>query len=77
MSAIDPRRRTVVGTAHTPYTVPHNVALTPDGRKLYLTHSGPNTKVTVYAVSDRHPTPVLRGEVAVGANPFGLAYVRD
>jgi DNA-binding beta-propeller fold protein YncE len=58
-----------------PYTVPHNIVLTPNGRKLYLTHSGPNDKVTIYETSRWDPQPELIGEVTVGMNPFGLDYV--
>jgi YVTN family beta-propeller protein len=58
-----------------PYSVPHNIALTPGGRKLYLTHSGMNDKVTVYRTSGQDRVPVLTGEVTTGANPFGLAWI--
>jgi hypothetical protein len=60
-----------------PYPVPHNIALSPSGRRLFLTHSGATSdKVTVYRTSRWDPTPELVGEVTVGLNPFGLAYVR-
>jgi DNA-binding beta-propeller fold protein YncE len=74
---IDVQNNAVVGDAvDSPYNVPHNIALTPSGRKLYLTHSGPNNdKVTIYHIGGNDPTPVLAGEVTTGANPFGLAYV--
>lgn len=66
----------VLGSVDTPHAVPHNVALTPDGKKLYLTHSGATAdKVTIYSASKREPVPVYAGEVTVGLNPFGLAYV--
>jgi DNA-binding beta-propeller fold protein YncE len=74
---IDTRTHELVGEpTDTPYTVPHNIALTSNGRKLYLTHSGAtNDKVTVYRTTPQHPAPELIGEVTVGMNPFGLAYV--
>jgi DNA-binding beta-propeller fold protein YncE len=74
---IDVKTNRLIGQAvDTPYPTPHNVALTPNGRKLYLTHSGPtSTKVTIYKISKKSPIPALIGEVDVGANPFGLAYV--
>jgi DNA-binding beta-propeller fold protein YncE len=73
---IDTKSESVVaGPVDAPYSVPHNIALTPDGRTLYVTHSGPNDKVSVYAVAAPSPVPVLVDEVTVGANPFGLAYV--
>lgn len=74
--AIDTRTNQVIGTpVDTPYSVPHNLALTPDGRTLFLTHSGPNDKVTIYTASRRDPIPVFAGEVTVGLNPFGLTYI--
>jgi DNA-binding beta-propeller fold protein YncE len=73
---IDTGTNEIVGeAADAPYTVPHNIALTPGARKLYLTHSGPNDKVSIYAIAGDDPTPVLIGEVTTGANPFGLAWV--
>jgi hypothetical protein len=44
--------------------------------KLFVTHSGATAdKVTVYDVTTSDPVPDLRGEVTVGLNPFGIAYV--
>jgi DNA-binding beta-propeller fold protein YncE len=72
--AVDTETNAVVGSADTPFPVPHNIALTPDGKKLYLTHSGATAnRVTIYDVSGAGPA--LIGEVTVGLNPFGLAYV--
>lgn len=73
---IDTKTLTVVGEpVDTPYAAPHNIALTPSGGKLYVTHSGANDKVTVYEASNSQPVPVYAGEITVGNNPFGLAYV--
>jgi YVTN family beta-propeller protein len=59
----------------TPFATPHNLALTPGGRKLYVTHSGPaSTKVTVFTISGNDPTPVYSATVEVGLNPFGITY---
>jgi YVTN family beta-propeller protein len=75
--AIDTRTNTVVGAVDTPYPVPHNIALTPNNHKLYVTHSGGAAdKVTIYTAKPNDPVPVLVGEVTVGLNPFGLAFVR-
>jgi DNA-binding beta-propeller fold protein YncE len=75
--AIDTATNTILGPAtDTPYPVPHNIALTPDSRTLFVTHSGPSAdKVTIYAASQQNPLPVFMSEVTVGLNPFGLAYV--
>ena len=72
--AIDLRTNSIIGSVDTPYAVPHNIALAPNGDKLYITHSGGTSdKVTVYdTVND---VPVFIGEVTVELNPFGLSYV--
>lgn len=73
--AIDTQTNTILGTADTPYPVPHNVVVTRNG-KLFVTHSGDTSdKVTIYGVSMTDPIPVLIGEVTVEFNPFGIAYV--
>jgi YVTN family beta-propeller protein len=76
--AIDTRTNDVIGMpSDSPFPVPHNLALNPNGKKLYVTHSGGTAdKVTVYEMTRRDPVPVLVAEVTVGFNPFGLAYVR-
>lgn len=62
--------------ADTPFTVPHNIALTPDGKKIYVTHSGgSNNVVSVYTATRLDPVPKYLTSVTVGNNPFGLAYV--
>ena len=75
--AIDTRTLEVIGApADAPYAVPHNIVLTPDGRMLYLTHSGATSdKVTIYRTDRPGGLPRLVGEVTVGLNPFGLDYV--
>lgn len=73
---IDTTTGQVVGRpTDSPYAVPHNIAVTPGGHKLYLTHSGPNDKVTIYRTVGRNRIPILVGEVTTGANPFGIAWV--
>lgn len=74
--AIDTQTNTIIGAGvDTPANVPHNIALTPDGSKLYVTHSGMNDVVTIYTTGKHDPTPVYAATVTVGSNPFGLAYV--
>ena len=73
--AIDTKTNTVIGSADTPFAVPHNVVVTRND-KLFVTHSGATAdKVTIYNVTTSDPVPELRGEVTVGLNPFGIAYV--
>ena len=75
--AIKTRTNNVLGSTNTPYPVPHNIALTPVSKKLYLTHSGGTSdKVTVYRISNRNPVPEFIKEITVELNPFGLAYAK-
>lgn len=60
---------------NSPYNTPHNIVLTPDDNKLYLTHSGMNDKVSIYDTSAVDRVPMFVGEVTVGMNPFGLDFV--
>jgi YVTN family beta-propeller protein len=74
--AIDTQRNEIIGEpADTAFSVPHNLALTPNGKKLFVTHSGPNDTVSVFRVGRRGALE-RQGAVTVGVNPFGLAYVR-
>jgi len=75
--AIDTDTNTVIGDpVDTPFAVPHNLALTTNGQRLFVTHSGATSdKVSFYALSDAQRQPVLLGDATVGLNPFGLAYV--
>ncbi len=77
ISTINTRTNTLAGDpVDSPYPVPHNLALTRNDRKLYLTHSGGTSdKVTVYRIHGHDPTPQYVGEVTVGLNPFGLDVV--
>jgi hypothetical protein len=73
--AVDTVTNTVIGSADTPFAVPHNIVVT-NNDKLFLTHSGGTSdKVTIYTVTTNKPIPVLAGEVTVGLNPFGIGYV--
>jgi DNA-binding beta-propeller fold protein YncE len=74
---IDTRTNTVIGGGvDTPYQAAHNIAVTPNGYKLYVTHSGGDSnKVTVYRTMGSIPLPVYAGEVTVEYNPFGLTFV--
>jgi len=75
--AIDTKQNEVIGSSDTPYPVPHNIALTPNSKKLYLTHSGATSdKVTVYRISNRNPVPEFLKEITVELNPFGIAFAR-
>ncbi len=73
---LDPATLAQIGDpVDTPYPIAHNLALTPDGTKLYVTHSGgASDKVTVFRIGG-DLRPVYEGEITVGFNPFGLAFV--
>ena len=74
--AIDTGANSVVGSTDTPFPTPHNIALTPNGKKIYVTHSGAAAdKVSVYTTKPFAAAPELLTTVDVGLNPFGLAFV--
>jgi DNA-binding beta-propeller fold protein YncE len=50
--AIDTKTNSVWGSADTPFPLPRNIALTPNGKKIYVTHSGATAdKVSVYTAT--------------------------
>jgi DNA-binding beta-propeller fold protein YncE len=58
---------------HTPLAVPHNLALTGNDRKLYVTHSGTTgDTVSVYDIAPVTGRPRLRTLITAGSNPFGI-----
>jgi DNA-binding beta-propeller fold protein YncE len=75
---IDTKTRTTVGEpVDAPFATPHNVALTPDGGKLFLTHSGSAAnQVSIYRTHPRTGVPEFEETVIVGTNPFAIAFVR-
>lgn len=63
-------------TNDTPQPTPHNISVTRNGKKLYITHSGASQdKVSVFDTHAPWRQPNLKTTVTVGTNPFGLAYV--
>jgi DNA-binding beta-propeller fold protein YncE len=76
--AIDTATLTTAGPGtpdNTNFPTPHNIALSPDNLRLYLTHSGPAaTKVSIFDVSNPSD-PSLLGEVDAQLNPFGITAV--
>ncbi len=78
LSTIDARTRTVIGEPlDAPFPAPHNIAVVPGGRKLYVTHSeATSNQVTVYRL-DGHGRPInVARTVTTGLNPFGIVFVR-
>lgn len=73
--AIDTEANAVIGSTVAPYSTPHNIALTPNGKKIYVTHSGNNSHVSVYLMDKKDSAPSLVRTVMTGNNPFGLSYV--
>jgi DNA-binding beta-propeller fold protein YncE len=75
--AINTKSNEIIGETDTPYAIPHNIAITQNSQKLYVTHSGGSSdKVTVYTISPNNPVPTYLTEVSVGLNPFGLAFAK-
>jgi DNA-binding beta-propeller fold protein YncE len=74
--SIDADTNTINSVVDTPFSVPHNIVISPDQTELYLTHSGKsNTMVTIWDISD-HKAPVLMQSIETGVNPFGIVVVR-
>jgi YVTN family beta-propeller protein len=72
---IDTKTNGVVATTNTPLPVPHNIALTPNSKKIYVTHSGASSdQVSVYEVKNKHAVPEFLGTVTTGMNPFGVVF---
>ena len=72
--SIDTATFLVDSATDTPRSVPHNIRLTPDQTKLYLTHSGANTEVSIWDVTDP-ANPSFLHSVATGSNPYGIELV--
>ena len=71
---LDINSQEVVGSADTPYPVPHNFSVKFNGRKLYVTHSGATSdKVSVYRTNGNNGMPVHIKDITVGLNPFGIS----
>lgn len=71
---IDINSQNVVGTADTPFPVPHNFSVNFNGSKIYVTHSGGTSdKVSVYKTSRHNPIPEYLTDITVGTNPFGIS----
>ena len=77
--AIDIVSNAIVGDVDgvdAPFPVPHNLTVSNDGERLFLTHSGGTANaVTTFSLDDP-TTPVWQVSVnGQGLNPFGLTYV--
>lgn len=72
---IDTRGLGLVGNpTDTPFPVPHNVAVSSNGRRVAVTHSGGTAdKLSLYLVEKGAPS--LLASATVGLNPFGIAFV--
>jgi len=67
------------GSEETDEDVPHNIAITKNDSKLYISHSGHDPGeisgvVTVYDIRDP-ANPKYMHTIHVGLNPFGIAYM--
>lgn len=75
--AIDAATRRLAAAADLPFPAPHNIAIAPDGQKLYVTHSGPRSSAVSVVRLDERGLPAGRiVTMTVGFNPFGISFVR-
>lgn len=76
--SISTKTNEIIGEAEdTQFPVPHNIVLTKNAKKLYITHSGATANtVTVYDVNKGTKLPVFKKSLSVGNNPFGLTFVK-
>ncbi len=73
---LDAKGKHIIDTDNTPYGAPHNITVTANGQKIYVTHSGATQdKVSVYQTIPGRQLPSYLGEITVQNNPFGLAYI--
>lgn len=64
-----------IGAINLPHSKPHNISVTDNGKKIYVTHSGNNNTVSVIDTMPYFQLPVFKTSVTVGDNPFGLVYI--
>ncbi|HET9374252.1 MAG TPA: YncE family protein [Chthoniobacterales bacterium] len=69
---IDTATNTIVGSPISTGVMPIGVAVTPDGRYVYIANNGSNTVSVLDAVTDR-----VVGSVSVPAGPIGVAVTPD
>jgi autotransporter-associated beta strand protein/YVTN family beta-propeller protein len=69
---IDTTTNTIVGSPISTGLMPIGVAVTPDGRYVYIANNGSNTVSVIDAVTDR-----VVGSVSVPAGPIGVAVTPD
>jgi DNA-binding beta-propeller fold protein YncE len=79
LTVIDTLTNGILGSVTTPMlgAGPHNLSLSSDNTRLYVTHTGPTSaSVSVFDVAGANRTsPVHLTDVTVGLNPFGIAAV--
>ena len=73
--SVDTASNEINSEVDTPFSIPHNIVLSPDQSKLFLTHSGgTNDMVTVWDVQDTSK-PVFLKSLTTEFNPYGLVIV--
>lgn len=67
----------VIGQAvDAPSAVPHNLVVTNNAKKVYITHSGATSQdVSVYTINEETRLPTFKKIIKVQNNPFGIAFV--
>jgi len=75
--SIDTTSNEINSEADTPFSIPHNIVLSPDQSELFLTHSGnTNDMITVWDISDT-TQPVFLKSFTTELNPYGLVVVTE
>lgn len=72
--SIDTAMNTINSATNTPFSIPHNIRISPDQSELYLTHSGANSEVTLWDISNP-ASPVFSQTFVTGLNPYGIELV--
>jgi DNA-binding beta-propeller fold protein YncE len=74
---IDTKRLSVIADpVEAPFPTPHNVVITRDQTRAFVTHSGAtSTQVSVYRL-DRRGMPHYETTLTAGVNPFGISFVK-
>ncbi|MEM7677681.1 MAG: hypothetical protein AAF449_16925, partial [Myxococcota bacterium] len=73
-----PTFRVVEGSpAASPLPRPHNIMVSIDNTKLFVTHSGSASSSTTVYDLDEKGVPLASRVVQTGTNPFGIMLIRD
>lgn len=76
LNSFNARDLNLLDSDDAPVAVPHNIAATRDGLKIFITHSGPTQNtVSIYSTDRKTASSSYEGQVTVENNPFGIGFV--